>query len=148
MLIGAFTHGVDPKGRVFIPAKWRDDLGTKIIITRGILKNSKARCLFGMSADGWEAFASRFSSMPETDVVGQAFRRMMFSNAADCDTDKQGRILIPADLREYANLDKEVKLVGVDNRIEIWNKEDLMLHDKSMEEDYDSVLARLSESGI
>ena len=102
MLIGSFAHTVDAKGRMFIPSKWRFDLGDTIIVTRGILAQSEAKCLFGMSLEKWHEFAAKFAALPETDVMAQAFRRMMFSNAADCDMDKQGRILIPNSLREYA----------------------------------------------
>ncbi len=148
MLIGSYAHSVDAKGRLFIPAKWREDLGEVMIITRGILERSDAHCLFGMSLVAWKEFATRFSALPETDVQGQAFRRMMFANAAECDMDKQGRILIPNGLREYADLNRDVKLVGVDNRIEIWNVDTLAAYDKAMEEDYSKALNRLAGMGI
>ncbi len=148
MLIGSFSHSVDAKGRMFIPAKWREDLGNTIIVTRGILSGSSARCLFGMSVEAWKEFAARFSALPETDVMGQAFRRMMFSNAADCEMDKQGRILVPNGLREYADLSKDVTLVGVDNRIEIWNAQALTQHDQEMEAEYQAALDRLAQMGV
>jgi len=148
VLLGSFSHSVDGKGRMFIPAKWREDLGGTIIVTRGILRGNTAHCLFGMSVEAWREFAARFSSLPETDVMGQAFRRMMFSNAADCEMDKQGRILIPNNLREYADLTREVTLVGVDNRIEIWNAQALQEHDRSMEAEYNAALDRLAGLGV
>ena len=148
MLMGSFAHGVDAKGRIFIPAKWRDDLGSSVIVTHGILGGSDARCLFGMSENGWREFAARFSSLPVTDLVGQAFRRMMFSNAADCEVDKQGRILIPNALRDYAHLERESVLVGVDNRIEIWDAQAWQTHEQSMAGDYSEALMRLAQMGI
>lgn len=148
MLMGSFAHGVDAKGRIFIPSKWREDLGTSVIVTHGILGGSDARCLFGMSEKGWREFAARFSSLPVTDVVGQGFRRMMFSNAADCEMDKQGRILIPNALREYARLDKDAVLVGVDTRIEIWDAHAWQAHEQSMAGDYGDALMRLAQMGI
>lgn len=148
MLIGSFAHGVDAKGRVFIPAKWREDLGASVIVTHGILGRGDTRCLFGMSEKSWREFAARFSDLPETDVMAQAFRRMMFSNAAECEMDKQGRILIPNTLREYAGLDKDAVLVGVDSRIEIWGAEAWQAHEQSMAEDYNAALMRLAQAGI
>jgi len=148
VLIGSFAHSIDPKGRMFIPAKWRDDLSSTIIVTRGILSKSDSRCLFGMSMEQWKTFAAKFGSLPETDVMAQAFRRMMFSNAADCDLDKQGRILIPNHLREYASLSKDVMLVGVDNRIEIWDTRAWEAHNNAMEQEYNEALMKLAQVGI
>ncbi|MDR1619944.1 MAG: division/cell wall cluster transcriptional repressor MraZ [Clostridiales bacterium] len=148
MLIGSFTHGVDAKGRVFIPAKWRDDLGASVIVTRGIFGQAGMQCLFGMSTDAWKEFAARFSSLPETDVTGQTFRRMLFSNAAECELDKQGRILIPLSLREFAGMGAEAVLVGVDNRIEIWSMEKWRKHNDSMAADYNAALQQLAQRGI
>ena len=148
MLIGSFTHGIDAKGRIFIPAKWRDDLGASVIITHGIFSKGDTRCLFGMSEKNWKEFAARFSSLPETDVTGQAFRRMLFSNASECELDKQGRILIPATLREHAELESEGVLVGVDSRIEIWGTARWEAHNSSMADDYNAALLQLAERGV
>ncbi len=148
MLIGSFAHSVDAKGRIFIPAKWRTDLGERIIVTRGILGTKEQRCLFGMSEEQWNLFAEKFSALPVTDVMGQAFRRMLFSNAAECELDKQGRILIPNGLREYAQLAKDAVLVGVDNRIEIWPEHAWNAHSDGIADDYDEALARLAQMGV
>lgn len=148
MLIGSFAHGIDAKGRIFIPSKWREDLGASVIITHGIFSQSETRCLFGMSARAWQEFAAKFSALPETDVMSQAFRRMLFSNAAECETDKQGRILVPLGLREYAGLDTEAMLVGVDSRIEIWSTQHWQTHNQTMADDYNAALLQLSERGI
>ena len=148
MLIGSFSHSVDAKGRIFVPAKWRDDLGKNVIVTRGILQDRSIRCLFGMSETAWRAFSERFSALPETDTIGQAFRRMTFSNAAECEVDKQGRILVPNSLREYAGLDREVTLVGVDNRIEIWDAKALAEQDAALEAQYNAALDVLAKAGI
>lgn len=148
MLIGSFSHSVDAKGRVFIPAKWREDLGATIVVTRGILSGSDAKCLFGMSVGNWKAFARRFSQLPETDVMAQAFRRMMFFHAADCEMDKQGRILVPNGLREFAGFEKEVTLIGVDNRIELWDTPALEQHNAGLADQYGQALSRLAEIGV
>lgn len=148
VLIGSFSHGIDAKGRIFIPSKWREDLGASVIITHGIFSRGETRCLFGMSIPAWQEFAAKFSSLPETDVMSQAFRRMLFSNAAECETDKQGRILLPSGLREHAELGAEAMLVGVDSRIEIWSIERWEAHNRNMAEDYNAALLQLSERGI
>ena len=148
MLIGSVVHGIDPKSRVFIPAKWRGDLGESIILTHGILGTDEITCLFGMSEQGWKEFATRFSNLPESDVMAQAFRRMMFANAAECEPDKQGRILIPNALKEYAKLDKEAVLVGMGSRIEIWSPEAWKMHNTGISTEYQSALRRLLEMGI
>lgn len=148
MLIGSVVHGIDPKNRVFVPAKWRGDLGESIILTHGILGTDNITCLFGMSEQGWREFATRFSNLPESDVMAQAFRRMMFANAAECELDKQGRILIPNTLREYAKLDKEAVLVGMGSRIEIWSPDAWEKHNTGVSTEYQSALRRLLEMGI
>ncbi len=148
MLIGSYTHGIDAKGRVFVPSKWREDLGSTVIVTHGIFGRGDAKYLFGMSEAAWKEFAAKFSALPETDIMGQAFRRMLFSNASDCELDKQGRILIPTSLREHAGLDKDAVFVGVDSRIEIWNMDAWKKHSANMEDDYNAALMQLAERGI
>ncbi len=123
MLIGTFEHNMDPKGRVFVPAKWREDLADTIILTRGMRGQGDSQCLMGMSLESWKSFSKRFSAIPMTDLKAQNVRRMLFANASDCDVDKQGRILIPNMLREHARIEREVALIGVDDYIEIWDTE-------------------------
>lgn len=123
MLINSFEHNVDAKGRLFIPAKWREDLGSTIIVTRGMLGKSDRRCLFGMSLAMWNVLLERYNKIAMSDVKAQNALRMTFANACDCELDKQGRILISSTLRKYAGIDKDVVLVGMGNRIEIWSSE-------------------------
>lgn len=120
MLIGSFTHTVDAKGRVFIPAKWRDDLGGTIIFTRGFRGQDESKCLIGMPIEYWKDFAKRFSSLPLSDNRVQNMRRMIFANANDSELDKQGRALMDSELRKYAGIDRDVVLVGIDRYMEIW----------------------------
>lgn len=148
MLITSFSHGIDAKGRIFIPAKWREELGETVFITQGILGHNNESCLFGMSQASWQAFAGRFSNLPITDTMAQSFRRMLFSNAAECELDKQGRILVPNSLREYAGLQKDAMLVGVDTHFEIWAPEIWSLHKQSMEAEYNKAIERLAQLGI
>ena len=134
MLIGTYDHSFDAKGRVFIPAKWRETVGELIVVTEGILGAKGVCCLFGMSQQEWDA--------------GQAVKRRLYATAAACETDKQGRILIPQSLREYANLAKDAMLVGVGNRVEIWNPADFMRHTELTTAEYDAALAHLAQIGI
>ena len=123
MLINSFEHTVDAKGRLFIPAKWREDLGNTVIVTRGMLGKDEGRCLFGMSLDVWNGLLERYNKIAMTDVKAQNALRMIFANACDCELDKQGRILISNTLRKFAGIDKDAVLVGMGNRIEIWSQE-------------------------
>lgn len=148
MLIGSFEHVLDAKGRVFIPAKWREAIGDTIVVTQGLLGAGDVRCLFGMSADAWDGFSKRLAELPLTDVAGQAVRRRLYAMATLCETDKQGRILLPAPLRAVAAIQKEVTLIGVGNRIELWSPPLLAAHSERVESDYEQALAHLAELGI
>lgn len=143
MLLGTYSHSMDAKGRLFIPAKWRDDLSDTFIITRGI-----GRCLFGMPVAAWKEMSLKISSLPLTDRRAQDFRRMMFAGAADCELDKQGRILLPLPLREYAGITRDVSLIGMDNRIELWSSELWEDYQSRMMQDYENILADMAKMGI
>ncbi len=121
MLISSFRHSVDAKGRIFIPAKWRDDLGDTIVVTRGLTGKGGGRCLSGMSMPVWNELLERFRKIAMSDSTAQNAMRMLFANACDCEPDKQGRILISASLRELAQIGEEVVLIGMGNRIELWS---------------------------
>lgn len=148
MLIGSFEHMLDAKGRVFIPAKWRETLGDVLILTMGLLETQTSKCLSGMSMEEWELFSAKLSSLPVSDTSGQAIRRKIYSMAAACEIDKQGRILIPAQLRELAGLSKDATLIGVGERLEIWNPETLSDYSAKCDENYDEALAHLAALGI
>ena len=123
MLIGSFEHMLDAKGRVFIPAKWRESVGDTLVVTLGLLESGSGSCLSGMSVEEWERFSQKLSALPVTDTKGQAIRRKLYSMAAACEIDKQGRILIPATLRAYAKLVKDVTVLGTGDKVEIWSKD-------------------------
>ncbi|MEA5048844.1 MAG: division/cell wall cluster transcriptional repressor MraZ [Eubacteriales bacterium] len=148
MLIGSFEHMLDAKGRVFIPAKWRETLGDTLIVTLGLLDTEREACLSGMSVSEWERFSEKLSALPVSDVAGQAIRRRLYSMAAACEVDKQGRILIPAQLRDLAGLTKDATLIGVGERIEIWKPETLAAYNAKTEEGYGEALAHLASLGI
>ncbi len=148
MLISSFEHNVDAKGRLFIPAKWREDLGSTIIVTRGMLGKSDRRCLFGMSTEVWSMLLERYNKIAMTDVRAQNALRMTFANACDCELDKQGRILIGGTLRKYAGIDKDAVLVGMGNHIEIWGSDMWMDQLAASEDVGEDALAYLAELGI
>lgn len=116
MFTGEQTQKMDIKGRTVIPSKIRDNLAERLVVTRGIDK-----CLFAYPESAWNALQEKLSSLPFTDKKVRSFNRFFLGGAEALDADKQGRVLVPSTLREYASLDKEVVWVGVGNRIEIWN---------------------------
>ena len=118
MFMGEYNHTIDPKGRVIIPAKFRDTLGEQFVITKGL-----DGCLFVYDEQEWKAFEEKLKTLPITNKEARAFVRFFLAGAADVETDKQGRILLPGVLRDHAKLIKDVVLVGVGSRVEIWSKE-------------------------
>lgn len=116
--MGEFQHNIDAKGRMIVPAKFRQELGERFIVTRGL-----DQCLFVYPMDEWEILEEKLKKLPLTKKDARAFTRFFFSGATECEVDKQGRINIPANLRAYAGLDKECVVIGVSNRIELWAKE-------------------------
>lgn len=117
MLIGEYEHSLDDKGRVIMPAKLRIDIGERFIITKGL-----DGCLFVFSQAEWSNFETKLKELPLTNKNARDFVRFFLSGATECEIDKQGRFLIVNNLREYANITKEVVIIGVGTRIEIWNK--------------------------
>lgn len=130
MFLGEFVHILDSKGRLTIPAKFRADLDTELVVTRSI-----DRCLAIYPMPEWEQLASQVSQLPMTDRQARAFRRLVFANASDVTPDKQGRILIPPRLRDYANLDGEVVIAGLNTYMEVWNPDYWNEERKSVEGD-------------
>jgi len=118
MLIGEYTHKIDTKGRVSLPAKWRKELGRKLIITRGL-----DSCLFIFTQKEWTKLSQMLSSASWLKRDARAFNRRIFGGATEVEVDRVGRILFPEFLKEEAgfiNTDKAI-LVGVDNRVEVWS---------------------------
>ena len=117
MLIGEYEHSLDDKGRVIMPAKLRIDIGERFSITKGL-----DGCLFVFSQVEWSNFETKLKELPLTNKNARDFVRFFLSGATECEIDKQGRFLIVTNLREYANIKKEVVIIGVGTRIEIWDK--------------------------
>ncbi len=117
MFAGKFNHSIDNKGRIIVPSKFREALGDTFVVTRGV-----DDCLNMYSNEEWEKFLNSLTALPSNKEGRQLIRHFM-AGAAECEIDKQGRVLIPADLRAKAGLEKDVIFVGVLNKIEIWSKE-------------------------
>ena len=118
MLIGEFEHSLDAKGRLIMPAKLRESIGERFVVTKGL-----DGCLFAFSLDEWANFEEKLKMLPLSNKNSREFSRFFLSGATECEIDKQGRFLIPNNLRDAANLEKEVVIIGVGTRIEIWDKD-------------------------
>ncbi|WP_027717324.1 division/cell wall cluster transcriptional repressor MraZ [Desulfovirgula thermocuniculi] len=118
MFLGEYRHAIDPKGRLIIPARFREGLGERFVLTKGL-----DGCLFAYPPQEWAALEEKMRSLPLTRSDARAFVRFFFSGACECEFDRQGRILIPANLREYAGITRDVVVIGVSSRVEIWAAE-------------------------
>lgn len=118
MFIGEYHHSIDDKGRLIIPSKFREELGNKFIITRGI-----ENCLFVYSLESWKKIVNKLETLPFTKKDARAFIRFFLSGASEAEFDKQGRINITSPLISYANITKECVVIGTGDRLEIWSEE-------------------------
>lgn len=139
MLLGEFTHTLDAKGRVFLPAKWRDELAGGVVVTAG-----QERCLFVMTREVFARRAAQLEQLSSDHKASRDYKRMFFSSASEESVDKTGRMTIPAGLRSFAGLEgKEVVLIGVSDRAEVWDKESWDRYRASVEEAYAQVAEEL-----
>ncbi|TSC95619.1 MAG: MraZ protein [Parcubacteria group bacterium Athens0714_26] len=143
MFLGEYQHNLDSKGRMAVPAKFRQQLGAGAIITRGL-----DRCLFVFTMKEWEVLAQKIISLPLTRSDARAFSRLMLAEATDVEVDKQGRVLIPEYLRNYANLKKEAVVTGLYNRFEIWDAESWKQYKSKTESASEDIAEKLGELGI
>ncbi len=118
MLMGKYQNSIDSKYRMIIPSKFRDQLGYTCVLTRGI-----DNCLYIYPADEWEGLMGKLSGLPMSDPDARAFVRHFYANAVECDIDRQGRMTIPQELRDWAGIKKELVTVGLLDKIEIWSKD-------------------------
>ncbi|MCH5584033.1 division/cell wall cluster transcriptional repressor MraZ [Shimazuella sp. AN120528] len=117
MFMGEFHHSVDEKGRMIVPAKFRENLGSSFVLTRGL-----DQCIFAYPRAEWTQLEQKLKALPFTKADARAFTRFFFSGACEVDLDKQGRIVLPSNLRTFANLTKECVVLGVSSRVEIWDR--------------------------
>lgn len=141
MFSGEFQHSLDAKGRVIIPAKFREQLGEKFIVTNGF-----DHSLFVFSSAEWEKFYENLSHLPEKISNPRAVSRWFLAGAAECEPDKQGRVLLPPNLRKHAQIESDVTIIGNGNRAEIWSTEVWNSYVSGI--DVDEIAANMDELGI
>ena len=141
MFMGEYSHTIDAKGRMIVPSKFREQLGNEFVVTKGI-----EACLYVYSNEEWQRIEASFREKPLTSKEARKFTRFFFAGAATCEVDKQGRILIPANLREYAGIEKDVISAGAFSRIEIWSKE--RYEAESNYDDMEEIAEHMAELGI
>ena len=143
MLIGEYEHSLDVKGRLILPAKIREDMGDKFIVTKGL-----DGCLSGFSQNEWTNFEEKLKTLPLTNKNARDFVRFFLSGATECEIDKQGRFLITSNLREYATLEKDAIIIGVGTRIEIWNREKWKSYNSDENISADEIAENMTMLGI
>lgn len=143
MFLGEYQHSIDDKGRIIIPAKFREALGTDFIVTRGL-----DNCLFVYPRSEWNAFEQKLKQLPLMKSDARAFTRFFFSGASECEWDKQGRVTLPGHLREYAKLEKECVVIGVSNRVEIWDKSTWDAYKEQSEESFAEIAEKLVDFNL
>ncbi len=143
MILGEYRHNLDTKGRLAIPAKFREKIEAGAIITRGLDK-----CLFVFGPQEWENLVQKLTALPLAQANSRAFVRLMLAGASDAKPDTQGRILIPDYLRKYAGLKKGTVVAGLYNRFEIWDEEEWNTYKQKTEATSDEIAEKLGELGI
>ncbi len=141
MFMGEYNHTIDAKGRLIVPSKFREALGDTFVVTKGL-----DGCLFVYDNKEWNAFEEKLKSLPLTNKEARQFARFFLAGAAEVEVDKQGRILVPNILREFAQISKDVVLIGVASRIEIWSKE--RFEGIASFEDMDEIAEHMAELGL
>ena len=143
MLMGEYMHTIDTKGRVIMPADFRTELGETFFVTKGL-----DNCLFIYGQAEWEALSAKLRQLPLAKPEARAFVRFFFAGAWMMECDKQGRFLVPGNLRSYANLKKDVVLTGVMNRAELWDKESWTKYSDEVNPAVTEIAGNLADLGI
>jgi MraZ protein len=143
MFIGEYSHSVDEKGRVSVPAKFRQDLATGVVVTRGL-----DHCLFVYPRAEWEIMASKLASLPISQKKSRAFARLMLAGAWDAMLDGQGRVILPEYLRQYAGISKQVVVAGLYNRVEIWDEDAWQEYKAKTEAESDDIAEAMGSLGV
>lgn len=143
MFIGEYTHSIDNKGRVIMPSKFREGLGEKFYVTKGM-----EGCVFVYDQEEWKRLEEKTRQLKLTSKKVRQFERIFYAPARDVEFDKQGRFVIPQNLREYAGITNEATIIGVSSRIEIWDKTRYEDYMDSPEMDYDSIIEDFEDLDI
>ena len=141
MFMSEYSHSIDAKGRVIVPAKFREELGETFVVTQGL-----DGCLFVFPNEEWKNFEEKLKTLPMANKDARKFVRFFLAGAALAEVDKQGRILIPSVLREFADITKDAVLIGVGSRVEIWSKE--RWEGTATYEDMDEIAEHMAELGL
>ncbi len=141
MFMGEYNHTIDTKGRLIIPSKFREALGDTFVVTKGL-----DGCLFVYDNEEWKAFEEKLKALPLTNKDARKFVRFFLAGATEAEVDKQGRILVPNVLREFADLQKDVVLIGVASRIEIWSSE--RFEQTASYDDMDDIAEHMAQLGL
>lgn len=142
MFTGEFNHTVDTKGRVIVPSLFREQLGSSFVVTKGL-----DGCLFVYSGEEWGKLEEKLAALPLTNPSARKFSRFLHAGAVVCETDRQGRILLPANLRKFAGIEKDAALIGNGNHVEIWSAE-RWASELEFEENADDLAAGLDGLGL
>ncbi len=143
MFIGEYNHNLDDKGRIAVPKKFRADLATGAVVTRGL-----DNCLFLYTRAEWEKLAEKLASLPFAQANTRAFARLMLAGAMDVDLDKQGRIILPEYLRGFAKLQKSVVVAGLYNRLELWDEESWNAYKTKTELESVAIAEQMADLGV
>lgn len=141
MFMGEYNHSIDPKGRIIVPAKFRESLGDEFVVTQGL-----DGCLFVYPEEEWNEFEEKLKTLPMSNKDARKFVRFFLAGAAQVELDKQGRILLPAPLRNFAGLEKDCAFVGVGSRVEIWDKN--RWDESTSYEDMDEIAEHMMDLGL
>jgi MraZ protein len=140
MFMGEYQHSIDEKSRIIIPSRFRAELGSDFVLTKGLDK-----CLFVYPMAEWKKVAANLQKLSSTRADARSFARVFFSGAIETSADKQGRALLPANLRQYAGLDKDIVIIGVSSRIEIWDQEIWQQYSDKAGQQYEEVAEKLAD---
>lgn len=143
MFLGEYQHSLDTKGRIIVPAKFREELGAKFIATKGL-----DNCIFLYPLEEWRTIEEKLRALPFTRSDVRSFARFFFSGASELDMDKQGRIVLPPNLREYAGISKDLTVIGVGSRVEIWAGQGWAEYNQAAESSYEVIAENLVGLGI
>lgn len=143
MFMGEYQHSIDEKGRLIIPAKFREDLGEKFILTRGL-----DNCLFVYPLAQWKVLEEKIKDLSTSHADARAFVRMFFSGAVEAELDKQGRVSVPVHLREHAKIERDVYVIGVSSKVEIWSAEQWKNYSGEAQNSYEEIAETIVDIGI
>ena len=141
--MGEWQHTIDAKGRLIIPARFREQLGERFVVTRGL-----DHCLFVYPLTEWAILEAKLKSLPLTQSDARRFVRFLFSGASECELDKQGRINLPNNLKAYAGLEKDAVIIGVSNRVEIWASQSWQTYVDEASDSYEEIAEKIVDLGI